>query len=121
VAGTLPPCHMILVVDKDNAICSTTTQILRLAGYEAEAASDFCVARELLSRGDVALVLLDIGVDFSGMRRLGGIPDSTGVVLMCGCEDRREIPRVGPTFLVKPVEPSRLLEVVKRELSKEIG
>jgi len=120
VAGTLPPCHMILVVDKDNAICSTTTQILRLAGYEAEAVSDFCVASEMLSQDHVALVLLDIGVDFSGIRRLGRIPDSTGVILMCGCEDRREVPRVGPTFLLKPVEPSLLLEVVERELSETV-
>jgi len=107
--------RQVLVVDDDEALCSTTTEILHCAGCDAVGASDIAEARRILAQGDVALVLLDVGLDFSGLRLLDDIADPPRVILISGYRDRR-LPE-GLTLLAKPISPDRLVDEVRHQLA----
>lgn len=108
----------VLVVDDNEALCHSTTEILQLAGYEALGVPDAAKALPVLSQGDVALVLLDVGLDFAGLQLLADIPEPTQVILISGMLDRRKQPRSGPLFLTKPLAPNRLLEEVESRVRR---
>ncbi len=109
----------VLVVDDNEAFSHSTTEILNMAGYEALGVPGAAEALAVLAKGDVALVLLDVGVDFMGVRLLADIHEPTQVILVSGGPDRRRTPRAGPTFLTKPFPPQRLLEEVETHLRPE--
>lgn len=106
----------VLVVDGNEALRRSTTEILQLAGYEALAVPGADEAIPALVEGDVALVLLDVGVDFTGLRLLADIHEPTQVILVSGNRDRRKEPRPGPVFLHKPLAPPTLLAEVESHL-----
>jgi len=106
----------VLVVDDNEAFCHSTAEILQLAGHEAVGVRGAEEARPVLAQGDVALVLLDVGVDFTGLRLLPEIREPTRVILVSGGLDCRRVPRVGPKFLTKPVTPQLLLAEVENHL-----
>jgi CheY-like chemotaxis protein len=109
----------ILIVDDNEAFCESTTEILQIAGYEAVGVSDPDEALPVLAQGGVALVLLDVGLDFGGLRLLPHVEKPTKVIFMSGSPDRRQAPRVGPLLLTKPVIPQRLLNEVESHLHSE--
>ena len=116
MAQTRPVRRRVLVVEDHAGICSTTTDILELAGYEAVGVASIDEARERLADDEVDLILLDVGADYSGVKLLHGLPDPPPVILMSGYKDRRSDPR-GSTFLAKPFSPHQLLDEVERELT----
>ena len=113
--GTPSP-GLVLVVEDNEVLCQTTTEILELAGYAALGVPDPEAAVPVLAQREVSLVLLDVGVDFTGVRLLADIADPTQVIMVSGQDDRRRAPRGGPIFLTKPVTPTQLLSEVERHL-----
>jgi DNA-binding response OmpR family regulator len=109
----------VLVVDDNEAFSGSMIEILQLAGYEALGVPDPDEALAVLAQGGVALVLLDVGLDFRGLRLLPHIEKPTQVIFMSGNPDRRQAPRVGPLLLTKPVIPQRLLSEVESHLHPE--
>jgi DNA-binding response OmpR family regulator len=105
----------VLVVDDNEAIRESLTEVLRLAGYRTDSVTKGDEATPELSKGDVALVVLDVGLDFGGLTLLDALPEKPPVVLISAQPDRRRTPR-GSVFLSKPFPPDRLLEEVQRLL-----
>ena len=116
MARTQPVRHRVLVVDDHEGICSTTTDILKLAGYDAVGVTSIAEGRERIADHEVDFIVLDVGVDYSGIELIHDIAEPPPVILMSGYKDRRSDPR-GSTFLAKPFSPDQLLTEVKRQLA----
>ena len=110
----------VLVVDDDEAIRETVAEILRIAGYHTDVAADAEETLSQVDKGDVGLLLLDLGVDFSVAKLLEEIAEPPPVIFMSGSQDRRGRRR-GPLFLSKPFPPQQLLNEVARHLKPVKG
>ncbi len=110
----------ILVVDDNQAIRITVTEILRSAGYRVSQAEDGVEACEHLSEDDVDAVLLDINMPGKdGISVLEGLdppPPPPGVLLISAYDvDPATLARLAPSvhrFLRKPVPPQALIDAV---------
>jgi FixJ family two-component response regulator/anti-sigma regulatory factor (Ser/Thr protein kinase) len=117
----------LLVVDDDDATREGLTDLLTNAGFTVDGARDGAEALDKIQGRDFAVVLLDV--------RLPGVG---GLDILARCVANRRPPKVivmtgvEPTdmmltalrrhaydFLPKPIEPSRLLEVVRRAMATE--
>jgi len=114
----------VLVVDDSPDCADSTAMLLRVYGHVAEVARDGAAALELASAGPPDVVLLDIGLpDMTGHEvarrlralQLPGPPLLVAVTSRSEESDRLESRVAGiDVHLVKPVEPSRLLQAVER-------
>ena len=105
----------VLVVEDNEAIRESLTEVLRTAGYRADSATKGDDAVRKFAKGDVVLLVLDVGLDFSGLKLLEALPKKPPVILMSGQPERRRNSGT-PVFLSKPFPPVRLLEEVERQL-----
>jgi two-component system cell cycle sensor histidine kinase/response regulator CckA len=114
---------LILVVD-DNA---TTRKLLRIAllaeGYVVAEAGDGATAVRLAAENPPALVLLDFRLpDLDGpevARQLRALLPDLPIIGLTGwvhVEEGRSFPDGFADLLLKPVEPSRVVEIVERHL-----
>ena len=124
-----PEPYLVLVVDDDSTIREITAALLRKHGFKVVQASNGLEALNLLeSTLTPSAILLDIAMpvlDGIGFRQLqlrnptmAGIP----VILVTG-DERQQLPNLGAvSVLRKPVEPSKLVEDLKRCcLRSELG
>jgi PAS domain S-box-containing protein len=113
----------ILVVEDNTA----TRKMMRLAltaeGYSVLEAEDGQAAVRIASEGEPAMVLLDCNLpDMDGFevaRQLHALAPSLPIVAVTGwahADEARMFTAVFLDLLLKPVEPSRLVEIVKRYL-----
>jgi DNA-binding NtrC family response regulator len=115
----------ILIVDDDNAILDSCTQVLEKAGYEVKGARDGNKGLKYLKNESFHTVLLDIrlpGPD--GMEILGHIKEDspeTPVIIITGhasVESAVEAMKQGAfDYLAKPFSPKALRITVKKALS----
>ena len=105
----------VLVVEDNEAIRESLTEVLRTAGYRADGVTNGEDAVHEFAKGDVVLLVLDVGLDFLGLKLLDALPKKPPVILMSGHPERRRRPGT-PPFLSKPFPPVRLLEEVARQL-----
>jgi len=119
----------LLVVDDDDATRTGLRQLLANEGFTVEVARDGAEAMEKISSHDFRVVLLDVRLPKIGgldiLARCVGTPRPPKVVVMTG-EDTTEVMldalrRHAYDFLAKPIEPSRLIEVVTRAFSAGSG
>jgi len=115
----------LLVVDDDGATRHGLSALLENAGFSVDTARDGTEALQKIERHDFSVVLLDI--------RLPGIG---GLDILARCNAKQRPPRVivmtgvdtnetmlsalrgqAYDFLAKPIEPSRLVDIVKRALA----
>ncbi len=114
----------ILVVDDDDAVLQTLSEILARAGLPAETTTDPGEALGRITRGDYALLITDLVMPaLDGMellRRTRAVSPGTEVVIVTGfgtVETAVEAIRAGASdFLTKPFESRRIIEVVGRVL-----
>ena len=99
-------------------------QFLRAAGYRVETAASVAEALEVAGKGELDLVVSDIGLpDASGydlMRRLRDLYGIAGIALSgYGMEDdvRKSHEAGFLDHVVKPVNPSELKAVIERSLA----
>ncbi|MHC4914432.1 MAG: sigma-54-dependent transcriptional regulator [Planctomycetota bacterium] len=112
----------ILVVDDEPSVVDTLSEILALAGLQAETTTDPREALDRITRGDYALLVTDLvmpGLDgMELLRRTRTISPGTEVVIVTGfgtVETAVEAIRAGASdFLTKPLESRRIIEVVGR-------
>jgi two-component system, chemotaxis family, chemotaxis protein CheY len=114
---------MILLVDDDYESCDALTEFLSRRGYTVQYASNGYDALQWLARSEVlpALILLDLvmpvldGWGFLERRRNDPRLMNLPVVIMSSC--RNEMQRAkdagGMAFVVKPIEPRALLQVIE--------
>jgi PAS domain S-box-containing protein len=113
----------ILVVDDDDQILKTVSDILRLRGYNPEASSTAQRALEVAGRaGPPAIAIIDLRLpDMDGIElvtRLRSMSELTEVVILTGNATTESAIRAlrehSYDYLVKPVEPDQLLESIGR-------
>ncbi len=110
----------VLVVDDNQAIRVTVTEILRGVGYRVSQAEDGLEACTQLTDRDIDAVLLDINMPgkdgISVLEDLHPAPPPPGVLLVSAYDiDPLTLARLGTSvcrFLRKPVPPQILIDAV---------
>lgn len=107
----------VLVVDDEEALRGSVSDILRGAGYSVLEAADGQSAYDILQSEHVAVVVLDQRMPrLSGTDLLRRLPAPPAVILMSAFrvsdEDRSLVNEKVFSVLLKPVAPRRLLDEV---------
>lgn len=112
----------VLIVDDDVMTCAGMAELLRHAGYDAQAATTFEDARAILSRRTPDLLIVDIRLgEFNGLQLIMLSRIQIPAIVISGFADpllEHEARQAGADFLVKPIVPSELLALVQRKLSQ---
>jgi DNA-binding NtrC family response regulator len=112
----------VLILDEDINLRLSMAQILRGAGYGVSTACSPCEALKQLSAQSFGLVMLDIGlmagVEMSLVadieRSYPGLPLLVLIPYMYFDEKMKDSTSRGAHFLVKPVDPVKILEEVRQ-------
>jgi len=119
----------LLVVDDDDATRTGLRELLANAGFAVDVARDGAEAMGKISSHDFRVVLLDVRLPKIGgldiLARCGGKRWPPKVVVMTGADTTDVVLDAlrghAYDFLAKPIEPSRLIEVVTRAFSAGSG
>ncbi|MEO8259508.1 MAG: response regulator [Acidobacteriota bacterium] len=109
----------VLIVDDDEAVLGMFTGILRNAGHEVTSFSRFESAKSYLSASKPDVLISDVRLGaFNGLQLVVYAklehPDMIAIVLT-GFDDpvlRTEAAHAGASYLVKPIESQRLLDLI---------
>lgn len=115
----------ILVVDDDRDVQSSVQTVLETAGFRVEGVQTTGEALDRLSRGTVALVLVDLRLPGNGINLLAELqkhhPDVATIVMTgyASIESAIEAIRLGAyDYLIKPVHPEMLRLAVRHGLDR---
>jgi DNA-binding NtrC family response regulator len=118
----------ILVVDDAPSVRLMLAQLLGNAGYEVLSAATFEEGRQLADAENPDLLLVDIRLNqFNGLQlavRSRVDHPSRPVIVMTGHADpvlEAEARRHGAEFVEKPLQPSRLIELIQRMAPAQDG
>jgi DNA-binding NtrC family response regulator len=115
----------VLIVDDDGATRRGLVQLLTQAGYEATAVGSFDEARRSIGASPPDLLITDIRLEaYNGLQLILNSPRSIPTIVITGFADpvlEAEARRGGAAYLVKPVQPMELLEVVAEKLGAPHG
>jgi EAL domain-containing protein (putative c-di-GMP-specific phosphodiesterase class I) len=112
---------LVLLVDDEKALLRTYSRVLRQAGFSVEEASDGQMALRALVQHDFDVVVSDISMpEMDGIAMLAAVrqrdPDLPVILMTAGADVTmvmRAIEHGALHYLLKPVEHSRLCEVVE--------
>lgn len=115
----------VLVVDDDDATRSGLSALLTDAGFKVDIASDGVEALDKIGSNDFRVVLLDVRLPRIGgldvLARCSSKLRPPKVIVMTGVDTTEVVlgalRQQAYDFLPKPIEPSRLIEVVRRAVS----
>jgi DNA-binding NtrC family response regulator len=111
----------VLIVDDDGATRCGLVQLLAQAGYDATAVGTFDEARRLIGDSPPDLLITDIRLEaYNGLQLILNSPRTIPTIVITGFADpvlEAEARRGGAAYLVKPVQPLELLEVVAEKLA----
>jgi DNA-binding response OmpR family regulator len=113
--------HKVLIVDDDNATCFMLATLLTGAGYEVIAATTLQAAQRALEDEGPDALIVDVRLDgYNGLNLVALNPRPIPVLVMTGFPDaglKEEARGLGAEYLLKPVEPSTLLNILKQRLA----
>ncbi|NMO16237.1 response regulator [Pyxidicoccus fallax] len=128
VGGVAQPGGTVLVVDDDPLIQQLVAGQLEPAGFKVVTAADGISALKRARELKPQAILLDIHLPkldgWSVLSQLKGEPSLSGIpVILISVEEQRArgFSLGACEYLVKPVEPDRLVEVVQRSLGQVAG
>ena len=111
----------VLIVEDDGATRRGLVQLLVQAGYDATAVGTFDEARQIISDTPPDLLITDIRLEaYNGLQLILNSPHSFPTIVITGFADpvlEAEARRGGAAYMIKPVEPLQLLEVVAEKLA----
>jgi len=111
----------VLIVDDDGATRRGLVQLLAQAGYDATAVGTFDEARRIIGASPPDLLITDIRLEaYNGLQLILNSPRTIPTIVITGVADpvlEAEARRGGAAYLVKPVQPVELLEVVAEKLA----
>ncbi|OFW17240.1 MAG: hypothetical protein A3F70_10040 [Acidobacteria bacterium RIFCSPLOWO2_12_FULL_67_14] len=111
----------ILIVEDDPSTCEAEVGLLAEAGYDTITASTVPSALEILKTRRPDLLLTDVRLDaYNGLQLIAMAPEPIPAIVLTGYDDpslKAEAQRMGAEYLVKPVTPTVLREVVARKLA----
>lgn len=113
--------HKILIVDDDEAIREFLTTLLTQAGYDTVTASTVPSALQVLQENRLDLLITDIRLDtYNGLHLIAMAPKPIPAIVVTGFADpsiEADARRLGADYLVKPVDPSVLCELITQKLA----
>lgn len=112
----------ILIVDDDPEVRSILSDILKDAGYNVESVSDGNQAIQKVKDDHCEVIVMDVRLpDIDGFKiyeKIKKIKPDANIIMMTGyTQDKAIIKTIqegGLPYLVKPFEPSKLLEIIKK-------
>lgn len=111
----------ILVVEDDTATRRGLMALLRNAGYDVVAVDSIPDAKKALVAERPDLLITDVRLGaYNGLQLVAMNPNPIPAIVMTGFPDRvleAEARRLGAEFVLKPVAPSALLDMIERKLS----
>jgi len=111
----------ILIVDDADSVRRMLTELFSASGYDVVSAGSYEEGKRLADSSNPDLILLDIRLgDYNGLqlavRERAKHPDRH-LIVMTGHSDpvlEAEARKLGAEFIEKPLQPSRLIELVQR-------
>ena len=124
-SGVQPLPHVVLIAEDDAATLAGWAAYVRDAGFSAVPAASFAEAHRLMAfvRPDVLVTDIRLG-EYNGLQlvvQAGTLDPAPGVIVTSGYEDPvlvAEAGRLGATFLLTPVQPSRLVALISELVKK---
>ncbi len=111
----------VLIVDDDTTTREGLAEFLEGSGYEAIAVGTFEEASRILRTSPPDLLIADVRLGpFNGLQLVIGSPQPIPAIIITGFADpvlEADARRRGADYVLKPVSPSRLLDLVSRKLS----
>ena len=118
----IPKPSSILLVDDDTATRVGLAELLTDAGYETHAVATFEEGLRALRTETPDLLIADVRLGaFNGLQLLVSSPRSIPAIIITGFADpvlESDARQHGAEYVLKPVTPSVLLEMVQRRLSQ---
>ena len=113
--------HTILIVDDDPATREGLALLLTETGYQALTASTVPAALQVLAERHPDLLIADVRLDaYNGLHLVAMAPRPIPAIIVTGFPDPSievDARRLGADFLIKPVIPSTLLDLIARKLA----
>ncbi len=116
---------VILIVDDDPATLAGLVALIEGAGHSALGASDYTEGRRLLAQIPVDLVIVDVRLGaYNGLQLVvfaQSVPSPPAAIVTSGFEDRvleEEARILNSPFLLKPIDPPQLLQLIDDLLAK---
>jgi len=111
----------VLIVDDDKTTREGLAEFLEEAGYEAVAAGTFEEATRILRTAPPDLLIADVRLGpFNGLQLVISSPQPIPAIIITGFADpvlEADARRRGADYVLKPVSPARLLDLVAQKLS----
>ena len=111
----------ILIVDDNDAARTGLAKILERADFTVVAAATFAEGRNALSKEEPDLLIADVRLgEYNGLQLLASATRATPAIVITGYPDpvlEADARRLGADYLVKPVSPASLVDLVRRKLS----
>jgi DNA-binding response OmpR family regulator len=111
----------VLIVDDDTTTREGLAEFLEGAGYEAIAVGTFEEASRILRTSPPDLLIADVRLGpFNGLQLVISSPQPIPAIIITGFADpvlEADARRRGADYVLKPVSPSRLLDLVSHKLS----
>jgi DNA-binding response OmpR family regulator len=113
--------HKILIVDDNEAARTGLAQIFERADFDVVAVGTFAEGRAALLRDQPDMLIADVRLgEYNGLQLLASTTKATQSIVVTGYPDpvlEADARRMGAEYLVKPVLPTALIELVRRKLS----
>lgn len=121
--------NLVLIIDDDSAILEMIAELLRYEGYNIIASSEGREALELARANSPALILLDLMMpEMSGWQVISALRASpqTRMIPVVLLSARRDLAATArelevESHLEKPFDLDKLLDVVQRYVSPDLG
>lgn len=111
----------VLIVDDDKTTREGLAEFLEEAGYEAVAVGTFEDATRVLRTSPPDLLIADVRLGpFNGLQLVISSPHPIPAIIITGFADpvlEADARRRGADYVLKPVSPSRLLDLVAQKLA----
>ena len=111
----------VLIVDDDKTTREGLAEFLEEAGYEAVAVGTFEDATRVLRTSPPDLLIADVRLGpFNGLQLVISTPKPIPAIIITGFADpvlEADARRRGAEYVLKPVSPARLLDLVAQKLT----
>jgi two-component system response regulator HydG len=111
----------VLIVDDDEVYLEGMKELLEDAGYVVDLASSFDDGKQRLREHSPDLLIIDVRLGaFNGLQLISTGRVRIPAIVVTGFDDtvlRADADGFGASYVVKPIKPAALLELIEKKLS----
>jgi len=111
----------VLIVDDDEVYLEGMKELLEDAGYVVDLASSFDDGKQRLREHSPDLLIIDVRLGaFNGLQLISTGRVRIPVIVVTGFDDtvlRADADGFGASYVVKPIKPAALLDLIEQKLS----